>query len=987
MVVDNGGVSSNPATDAPTIAIEKSGVGTARQPAVSGDTAPVSDEIRAEGPGTTLGRYVVLEEVGRGGMGRVLRAYDPKLQREVALKELQECALSAEGRARLVSEARAMAKLSHSNVVAIYDVDELPHGDETRLTIAMEFVPGSTLQAWLKESRPWQDIMPTLLLAGRGLAAAHAAGLLHRDFKPANVLVGDALGPNVVKVTDFGLAKGFTRDSSTGGTDGHGTEGRETVTFVDAGLTQAGTVLGTPRYMAPEQHAGEELTAAADQYAFCVTMWQALCGESPFSGTSTEIGLLKYEGPPPWPNAAIPATIVDALRRGLAPEPRDRWSSMDELLEALRPRARRRYWAGALGSVAVLAVVGSGTRAMSEERREVCTGAELHMQDVWDDDKRGFVEQAMLSADVPFAQSAWERTGADLDSYAGAWTTMHEQTCAATNLHGEQSVAVMDLRMACLHRAKVALAATTDVLADADGGVIAKAHALTATLPQLERCADVEALRSGELPVDPAERDAVDATSVALAEARAFRTAGRIDSASSALLEAQRLADGVEHGPLQIALALEQGEIRDDEGQYEPARLAFERALELAVAQDQPEQVKRAATALVFVVGARLQRNDEAQMRYGLLARRTPTDKPVLQASALSAMGTVQEDAGDHEAARELYAEALEIWTSELGENDPSVARGHANLARALELGGDLAEAEAEQRRALRIELAMLGPDHPATATTRDGLGLRLSAQGKHEAAAAEHRIAASVRERVLRPGHPHIALSRSNLAGALYMEGRYSEAEAVFRTVIKELAVGYGAASPRVAMARGSLAITLQLQEDYAGAESEYQLALDALVKARGADHPLVARVRDNLATAFHVQGKFEEAEAEYRTGLSNLEARLKPDNPRIAMSLHNYGSLLAELGRDEEALVMAERAYAIRLPSDLPPEHRAESSFLLGRVLWNASVANKDKQRAHALCREAIERLADATPSQPEETKKIRTWIETHPLMANNG
>lgn len=250
-------------------------------------------------PGQSLGRYVVLEEVGRGGMGRVLRAYDPKLQREVALKELKVGTMQHNRSKRLVEEARAMAKLSHRNVVAVYDVEPL----DDRLVLAMEYVPGTTLRAWLKDERPkWQEVISRFVEAGRGLAAAHAEGLLHRDFKPSNVLVALDVRVDecVVKVGDFGLAKPAVSSDSLGWASPAPERNKHTSsTQTQHTETSSNAVMGTPRYMAPEQHQGDSLTTAADQYAFCVALWEALTGHAPFRGP--DILELKLEGPAAWP--------------------------------------------------------------------------------------------------------------------------------------------------------------------------------------------------------------------------------------------------------------------------------------------------------------------------------------------------------------------------------------------------------------------------------------------------------------------------------------------------------------------------------------------------------------------------------------------------------------------------------------------------------------------------------------------------------------
>jgi serine/threonine protein kinase len=238
---------------------------------------------------TGVGRYLVIGEIGRGAMGFVLRAYDPKLQREVALKRVRTGLLGDEARVRLIREARAMARLNHPNVVAVYDVEL---AENAGVVLVMEYVPGTTLRQWLlRDPAPSVlQIIESFVAAGRGLAAAHTEGLLHRDFKLDNVLVGT---DGRVRVTDFGLAR-VTADRGADESTGR----RSHDDGDDAELTAAGTVMGTPAYMAPEQHEGRELDARADQFGFCVALWRALTRKWPFEGRGNELPEAKLAGPP-----------------------------------------------------------------------------------------------------------------------------------------------------------------------------------------------------------------------------------------------------------------------------------------------------------------------------------------------------------------------------------------------------------------------------------------------------------------------------------------------------------------------------------------------------------------------------------------------------------------------------------------------------------------------------------------------------------------
>ncbi|MEZ4401213.1 MAG: protein kinase [Kofleriaceae bacterium] len=313
--------------------------------------------------GDTIGRYVVLRRIGAGGMGVVFAAYDPQLDRRVALKLLRTGTGLGEGeaRARLVREAQAIAQLNHPHVVAVYDVGTAA-SDE--VYVAMEFVEGDTLTRWLHAwERSWRDVVRMFVDAGRGLAAAHAVGLLHRDFKPDNVLVGL---DGRVRVTDFGLARSLVT-----GDDG---EARPLPTHaaLQATLTATGAVLGTPRYMAPEQLAGRDVSAAADQFSFCVALYEAVFGGHPIVGDTA--AKMLDEGArmrPPPELRGLPQALVALLARGLDPVPARRYPSMDALLAELAtvgPPPRRRYLAIAgaaalvLGGAAAATVLGARPR-------------------------------------------------------------------------------------------------------------------------------------------------------------------------------------------------------------------------------------------------------------------------------------------------------------------------------------------------------------------------------------------------------------------------------------------------------------------------------------------------------------------------------------------------------------------------------------------------------------------------------------------------
>ncbi|MCB9754103.1 MAG: serine/threonine protein kinase [Myxococcales bacterium] len=278
----------------------------------------------------SLDRFALLDKIGEGGMGSVYAAFDRRLDRKVAIKLLRERSREdREQRARMLREAQAMARLSHPNVVPVFEVGEF----DGQVFVAMEFIDGVTLQTWQASERSWSDIVEMYAQVGRGLAAAHDAGLVHRDFKPQNVLVGRDQRPRVI---DFGLAR--RRDDRSLAVEAPALDATpEHGSLLESPLTRVGALVGTPAYMAPEQITGDELGPASDQFSFCVALYEALYGELPFARASLQELLDSVERAPAErpADAVAPLAVHEVVTRGLARAPEDRWPSMDALLAAI----------------------------------------------------------------------------------------------------------------------------------------------------------------------------------------------------------------------------------------------------------------------------------------------------------------------------------------------------------------------------------------------------------------------------------------------------------------------------------------------------------------------------------------------------------------------------------------------------------------------------------------------------------------------------
>nr|MCU0697170.1 serine/threonine protein kinase [Myxococcaceae bacterium] len=407
--------------------------------------------------GDTIGRYVVLERIGAGAMGQVFAAWDPQLDRKVALKLLKQAASSDEHQARLLREAQTLARLSHPNVVTVFDVGRW----EGQRFIALEFVDGGSVRTWLSaQSRGVHDVLSVFVQAGRGLAAAHQAGVVHRDFKPDNVLVR---GDGRAQVTDFGLASEAlerVRDDAPPGLS----------------LTSTGTLLGTPAYMAPAQLDGEAATTASDQFSFCVALYESLTGRRPWSATSVEeLRRAMRDGPSPTfpPTSDAPPHVRRAVLRGLSVQEAARWPSMVALVDALEPTDRRRT--SRLVGASVLAALGLGAVVLSTRARlpEACALGQTRLTAVWGPSRQSAVSRAFSATGLPYADSATAQVTRAFDARMTPWKQQHLEACLGTS--DEARGEVWRARLGCLEERVAELDATAEVLERGGAAAVNKA--------------------------------------------------------------------------------------------------------------------------------------------------------------------------------------------------------------------------------------------------------------------------------------------------------------------------------------------------------------------------------------------------------------------------------------------------------------------------------------------------------------------------------
>ncbi|MEZ4383063.1 MAG: serine/threonine-protein kinase [Nannocystaceae bacterium] len=731
----------------------------------------------------TIGRYRVLDRLGHGGMGVVYSAYDLELDRRVAIKLLLSDRLSPSAERRLRREARAMAKVAHANVVSVIEVGE--HDGQT--FVVMEHIRGRSLAQWSAEPRPWRAVVDVYIQAGRGLAAAHRAGVIHRDFKPHNVMILDE-GADVgrVKVLDFGLARAGELAGAEAG--GEAVDGARAAEFA-ARLTATGALMGTPAYMAPEQLGGAPADERSDQYSFAASLYEGLYAELPFKGDSLAAlvrAALEGELPPP-PSGSVPAWVHRVLARALSRDPAARFESMAALCDALAgdPRARRRSFALAASLCAVVGAGAWGIGSVAADGVDPCTGPSFELVDVWDEGRAAAVRGSFAATTVPDAEEAATRTIAALDDYAGAWSAGRREACAEHRA-GAISAELLDLQTACLGRRRAGLRALSDLLVRADAAVVERATEAAASLPALAACRDHDALLGDpQVPPEGPLRAQVQGARERLAEAAALASAGRLDDAAETAAETAAQAEALGFAPLVAEAQLRAGAIAVERRRSEEAERALTEAITAALEADADRIAAEALARRLYVRGDRLGDAAGAAADSALaapLVARFAGDA-YLRWLYLNNLGVVRLIGREFDEARRLLEEASAI---EGGPNPVERAGTLANLGIVARQTRDLPAAR-ERFQAARLHVEReVGPQHPLIAAFLLHEANILAELGRVE----EPR--ALLHDLLERPGSesaahlgawPRITLARLELAPR-----RYAEAAALTEAALRLL-------------------------------------------------------------------------------------------------------------------------------------------------------------------------------------------------------
>lgn len=874
----------------------------------SGEHPQPSEPGRSLTKGDPVDRYVVLDRLGAGGMGEVYAAWDPALDRKVALKVLkaehQNSAIADELRLRLMREAQALARMTHPNVVTVHDVGLV----DGQVYLAMEFVEGQTLTKWLTEKpRTWREILEIFLDAGEGLAAAHEAGVTHRDFKPDNVVVSRQ---GRARVMDFGLAHA------------HGQPAEPNTPLPAAGetptgsmrrrITLPGIMLGTPAYMSPEAMYGKPTDPRSDEFSYAIALFEALYGMRPFAGetapaVAAEIQLNRVRPTPK--KTQVPRRIHELLVKALRSNPDERFQSLRAFLVQLGRRKSSRQRQFVTLAVAVLATISVGiVLAVARREAQRCAGVANRLVGVWDESTKAQAKAAFLATNRPWAPSAWSETERLMDGWGRRWVERRQAVCEAAEGRPDEQVGQS---IVCLSRRLADFDATAGLLRKADADVVERAVSLASALPELQSC------ERSDTPAVTAEQAELRA---GLASIKALLEAGKVKEANTAVeatLGAARATDAA--GALAEATWLS--------ARLAAAELDFPRADQLAedaiLIAEQHAEDELAARAWIDRVGfaaAAGTKLDDAErwVRYARVALHRFGAPRDLEASLANNEAVLRNRQGRTAEALALHRSALSLREAVYGPRSALAARSHNNVGIALRALGQTREAIVSFRAALEIEEAVLAADHPSVADTLNNLANALNEDGGVDQAIEALQRSLVIREKAFGPDSPKVAQSLSNL-GAVYLDRN------------------------RAAEALPLLTRALTIKEASAGKDSI-----------------TVAVTLTNLATAQRQAGAFSEALESDLRALAIRRAKQGPKSPEVARNLIGLGVTHLALGELPAARPLFDEAYARSLPTTTD---RADAAFQLARLLRRT-----DKTRSMALLREALAAWPPGYPSRVE-------------------
>lgn len=864
-------------------------------------------------PPPRLGRYEIIDTIGRGGMGVVHRARDLELDRVVALKVLRDDRTRDDERLR--AEARALAKLSHPNVLTIYEVGV---ADDVTF-LALEFVDGPDVGRWIHEASPSIDErMGVLLQVADGLAAAHGKGFVHRDVKPGNILVGS---DGRARVADFGLVRGLGSAAST----------TETAHPSPSRAETRGGRMGTVGFMAPEQMLGESATAKSDQFSFFVTMVAVLAERLPFGADDIPSILERVEGEPHG-LGGVPARLRSLIRRGLSPDPAERFASMAVVAAKLRarqdrPKRRRRIAAVALAGFIPSAFALWQASSVTEPCEDA--GAELGtiLSTERSDALRGAFSESEIEDDGRLAALVEEK-------FVGLETAIAEgarSSCTATRLDETQSEAAFDLRSSCFGAVGAQARSAIEFLAKADRNALARSEKVVEGLHErLRRCNDIEVLRRRAPPPELDDDVARLRSRLGVLETR--RSAGQPREIGESLANLENEARDLGFKPVLAEVLYVQGRVALDLNDGVGAEDAYGRAVDAAEASGQTETLAEAWLMLAAAVGEYQSRPDDAapMLRRARAVIEALGDPIPLQLRRHHTEGRIALTAGHLEEAR-AHAESM-VSLSETGAaRRPDRIRAAMLIASVERMQGRPREALPWTRKALEL----LGDEGSPIerSVLLHSFALALDDVGELDAS-LETLDRAEELERTYAGTTPALGNIHGNRAAILLTAGRLKEARTSLQAALEVQRALLGDHHSDLATTTMNLAgLELHLG-NHAAALTQFEAAEETMQQSQGEDSIRLAQLRVSKAEAFSGLGRREDALRSCGEALQHVRTELAETSDFRLVALTNCGKIIVESDVEQglELLREASRS-ADSLEGRL--EIRAQARLELARAL----------------------------------------------------
>ena len=918
--------------------------------------------------GARLGRYVIGKVLGSGNMGVVYAAFDPELDRTVAIKLLTSVGsdLAESGdtqevdNRRLLREAQAIARLAHPNIVKVHDVGTA----DGRVFIAMEHIDGETVRAWYERVRPsFGEVVNVFQRAALGLAHAHDAGLVHRDFKPDNIMV-DGLGR--VVVTDFGLALPMGDGEALTTLDPSPAD--QEISARTTLLSRTGALVGTPAYMAPELLAGASADARSDQFAFCISLYEALYGERPFEPATAR---LHVRGAPP--RCKVPQRLRRVVLRGLSEKPSHRFTDMRALAAAFR-RRRLPWPLVAGGAVATVSAVAASATGSPPAPRVYCDTVATHLEGVWDDDTRDRLREAFASTKLAFSVSAADNAIASLDAYANQWVGAQTDACQQQlTTSNDGSVTAT---MACLAKRRASLEALVGVVTQADARIVTGAADALARLPEIDVCTTAVA---GEQTPPPELADRVAALDKALRRAHALRDTGLTKEALEAAQLLLEDAKSVAFAPMLGAAETTLGDALADAGRLDEAENAYHRGLSVGVASQHHRTIADASAGLASAAEERDADSEvERWVAMGNAALDAAHDPDTLRrVRLLTMLGVVQRKQVRLHESEATYRAAIRTMETTIEESHVAYSALYSGLGLTLSKMGEHEEASEWVARARKLLLDTYGENHPQYAAALQNTAAMYLRRGAYAQALQPSLESHATLLAAFGPKHPSTGTTAYSVAVALLHLQRYDEAHKYAGQAMRAYEPALGADSPAVAMVL-ALSGEIDLRAgDLAAAESSLEQALR--IATRHEDDWRRASYLSQLGRVAHLSGDLDTA----KTRLSQARALQSTVRTQSTIDLAETVGRLAALALDGhshplEALPLAKRSWDLydEMESDL--NVRADAALLYARALMAAEPTPANRNKAADVvgkCLRDLDRLGEASTRREALTQ----WLET--------